>query len=377
MAEAGDIRKYYYHPNVASTQWEPPPGWTERGVRTCTLSVSTCYQQKAARDVAALAQPRPSASGTHVTPPAEFDFFNCINFNWEAVNTHYTIMAAKTAAVFAHAAAMDGGGGGGGPKYEFKLQPMSRQGLGRSQDFIWSGPGAIGARDPTCGGLKSLSTEEWLALIKQKWADLKKAGNLNEADLDAGALEALQSLLVQLTLMFLMRVEDEFRRVPRILNLGNVSRFVFHSVLDLTVAADRASEEVRRRQLLGFRREPSAAVGTERDDGNRHVLQRAVLAAILVSRADDSEMHGPTCCTCCRCGLGVEGEMVIDEGNHGPDICTCCPHLDDVLSQQNKSWQRDRDMKSPQPDGSSPYLHDTPETSEDEGDESGKGMSEA
>ena len=341
-------------------------------------------------------------------------------------------MAAKTAAVFAHAAAMDGGGGGGGPKYEFKLQPMSRQGLGRSQDFIWSGPGAIGARDPTCGGLKSLSTEEWLALIKQKWADLKKAGNLNEADLDAGALEALQSLPVQLTLMFLMRVEDEFRRVPRILNLGNVSRFVFHSVLDLTVAADRASEEVRRRQLLGFRREPSAAVGTERvsamlaacpevqaaavrlregqsrllerlsqsrdlkgsanepsleewkrraieaeEAGNRHVLQRAVLAAILVSRADDSEMHGPTCCTCCRCGLGVEGEMVIDEGNHGPDICTCCPHLDDVLSQQNKSWQRDRDMKSPQPDGSSPYLHDTPETSEDEGDESGKGMSEA
>ena len=297
-------------------------------------------------------------------------------------------MAAKTAAVFAHAAAMDGGGGGGGPKYEFKLQPMSRQGLGRSQDFIWSGPGAIGARDPTCGGLKSLSTEEWLALIKQKWADLKKAGNLNEEDLDAGALEALQSLPVQLTLMFLMRVEDEFRRVPRILNLGNVSRFVFHSVLDLTVAADRASEEVRRRQLLGFRREPSATVGTERDDGNRHVLQRAVLAAILGERqndesgkgeseADDSEMHGPTCCTCCRCGLGVEGEMVIDEGNHGPDICTCCPHLDDVLSQQNKSWQRDRDMKSPQPDGSSPYLHDTPETSEDEDDESGKGMSEA
>ena len=136
------------------------------------------------------------------------------------------------------------------------------------------------------------------------------------------------------------------------------------------------------RDLKGSANEPSLEEWKRRaieaeEAGNRHVLQRAVLAAILVSRADDSEMHGPTCCTCCRCGLGVEGEMVIDEGNHGPDICTCCPHLDDVLSQQNKSWQRDRDMKSPQPDGSSPYLHDTPETSEDEGDESGKGMSEA
>ena len=178
----------------------------------------------------------------------------------------------------------------------------------------------------------------------------------------------------------------------RLFARGCACSLLTHACTGAIPADARRREEVRRRQRriqhVADDGEPSAAVGTERNDGNRHVLQRAVLAAILGERqndesgkgeseADDSEMHGPTCCTCCRCGLGVEGEMVIDEGNHGPDICTCCPHLDDVLSQQNKSWQRDRDMKSPQPDGSSPYLHDTPETSEDEGDESGKGMSEA